>query len=307
MGRSFITYVPAVVQLVGKVLLPFNLSVFPTMDDTTYTYGIGAIILIAAALLLSKGKRMNYVVFGMSWFLLFLLAPFARIQARTTPDFSEHRLYMALFGMSVVLMETDVIKYVNARRTGLAVSGLVVIAAFSAMTYFYSGNFRNGLAFWKNAVKASPRFFLVHRNLGTVYQANGMLNDAIGEYKKALALDALATKVHNNLGCIYLKKNMLKEAEAEFRKEYAVNPYSDSALVNLGLLFYKQGRATEAEELWEKALGVNPECIDASRNLAIYYYERRDFNKAARYVAWLQARRVPVPREVLDTLTRGER
>jgi Tfp pilus assembly protein PilF len=302
MGRSFLAYMPAIVQLIGKALLPVNLSVLPTMEDTAYSYGIVATALVLAAVAFSKKARMNFVIFGASWFLLFLLAPFARIQARTVPDFQEHRLYIALFGFSVLLLETDVMRRFNARPRALALVGGAVIAVFSTITFIHSGNFRDELAFWKNAVMTSPRFFLVHRNLGAVYQMHGMLDEAMHEYRKALELEGLAEVVHNNLGCIYLTRNMVKEAEEEFRKECAVNPRSDSSLVNLGLLAYRHGRPREAEEYWKRALRVNDNNIEASRNLAIYYYEKRDFEEAARYVSWLRERRVPVPRNVLEAL-----
>ena len=101
---------PAAVQLIGKIIFPVDLSVLPIMRDTTFIYGIAAVILITAALAVSKRARYHYLIFGLSWFALFLLPAFIRPNATIAADFLEHRLYLPIIGFIIILMETDLVK-----------------------------------------------------------------------------------------------------------------------------------------------------------------------------------------------------
>src|SRR4030095_8741991 len=46
---------PVLIQYLGKIILPVNLSVFPIMKDTSYLYGIIAVFLLAAGIYFAKG------------------------------------------------------------------------------------------------------------------------------------------------------------------------------------------------------------------------------------------------------------
>ena len=56
---------PAVIQYIGKILMPFNLSVFPTIKDTTFVYGALAAAVISFALWRSRDKRAAFIIFGL--------------------------------------------------------------------------------------------------------------------------------------------------------------------------------------------------------------------------------------------------
>ncbi len=62
---------PVVIQQAGKLLLPVNLSVYPSQQDTVYYWGIIALTLFAAAAYFAKGRGSKRLVAGTLLFIIF--------------------------------------------------------------------------------------------------------------------------------------------------------------------------------------------------------------------------------------------
>jgi len=70
---SLIKNLPAFIPYIGKIILPFNLSVLPILEDMTKVYGWITIGIIVLLLVFSNQKRWKFILFGLLWFILFLL------------------------------------------------------------------------------------------------------------------------------------------------------------------------------------------------------------------------------------------
>jgi hypothetical protein len=251
----------AILLDIGKIIFPVNLSVLPILQDSNLIYGIIIFVLLALAWIFSKKKRINYSIFGLAWFLLFLLPSFIRLN--TLPDFLEHRLYVPLIGFLIVLMEIDWIKNLDFTKKRVKIVSAIILIIFSALTWQHSQKFSNRLIFWQTAVNNSPHSPLAERNLGAMYYLDGKSDQAIVYYNRALELSPDEAMVHNNIGLIYMEEKLYKQAEEEFKKELSLYPTYDKALFNLGLLYYNTGRKEEAGELWRQTLVVNPDYYEA--------------------------------------------
>jgi len=300
-AKSILSNFPAAIQLLGKMVFPFNLSVFPIIKDTTFIYGFVALILLVIALLISINKRLNFVLFGLSWLILFLFPPlFLHSPALAFGDdyHLEHRVYLPLVGLIILLLEIDWIKNLNFKKgINLILIGSIIFA-FSILTVKHSKSFKNRLNFWQSAVAASPHSPFARRNLGAMYYLDDRLDKAEGEYKKALELNPDEQMAHNNLGLIYMNRGSFQEAEKEYKKELEINPSYDTVHFNLGLLYRQQGEMEKAIEWWQKTIAVNPEYFQAHVNLAIYYYQQQEFNKAIYHCNEVLKRGGSVPREL---------
>lgn len=258
MFQSIYLNSPAIIQFIGKIFLPFNLSVLPIIEDTTFIYGIISIILLVVIFFLTKTKRLIYILFGLGWFFAFLLPSFVRPNSALVADFIEHRLYVPIIGIFIFLLETDIIKEIDFKKKTHLIIISSVLVLFSIITLTHSFNFRNRTAFWDNAAKNSPHYPLAHRNLGAMKYLDGDLEKAEKEFKIALELNPNEEMAHNNLGLIYASKEKFKEAEEEYKKELEINPYYDNAYYNMGLLYWNEKRYEEAKDAWRKTLEVNP-------------------------------------------------
>lgn len=281
MAKSLTLNSPALLQLVGKIVLPFNLSVLPLVEDTGFGYGIAAMILLgicAAAVLRAGSKaatapqqareRLRLASFGAVWFLLFLLPSFLRPNPHSPPDLLEHRAYLPIVGfLFLVSAGAGEPGGHGARGPGWRTAAWALIAGFAAITFVHVANFRDRMSFWTNAVRNSPHSPLAHRNLGVMHFLEGRLAEAESEYRKAISLNGSEPMAHNNLGLVYAMRGRFREAEAEFRKELAINPGYDDAYYNYGLLRSAEKRVEEAKDLWRRALAINPAHEGAKRAL----------------------------------------
>jgi len=220
----------------GKAVFPFNLAPLPTLLDSSPTYGFIAAVALFAFLLFADKKRRGLAVFGLLWFALFLLPGlvFSDPSLFTGVALYEHRLYLPLIGVIVLLLECA---RGRADKKVYWAAGAVVIIVFSLLTFVHLDIFRDRLSFWQGAADASPHHPLAHRNLGAMYYLAGDLGPAEREYLITLKLNPAEPMAHNNLGLVYMNTGKMKQAEEEFVQELRLNPNYDNALFNLGLLY----------------------------------------------------------------------
>lgn len=332
---SFIPFSQASIQFLGKLLFPVQLSVLPSIESTSFVPGFIAIIIILTGFILTKRKRLKFILFGALWFILFLWPPFSSYLLLATPTCLEPRAYLPMIGMMFILLEMDPIRRLNLKEWKGWIFSFVVVIVLSAITFHHAGHFKDPISFWEDAVRTSPNSSLAHRglglsygrtkfekaedeywkalainphypeayeNLGILYYEAGRLNEAAVFWKRSISISQGHLIGHYGLGLIYLSRNMLMEAEEELEKALTINPFYDSTLFHLGLLYARQGRIEEAKELWEKTLQNNPEHTEAQIKLSIYYYNQKDFPKARIHFTQLQKKGIAIDPKILGQL-----
>ena len=276
---------PAVLLFLGKVFLPFNLSVLPTLQDSTLIYGVISLIILVLVLIFSKNKKMSIILFGLIWFLVFLLPSFVRPNTSYVADFLEHRIYTPLIGLFIILSEIDYLKKLKLDNKKVFWGFIAILSGLIIINFIHNTNFKDKLIFWKNAVAHSPSHPLAHKNLGAMYYLEGNLTEAEKEFRKSVELNTTEPMIHNNLGLIYFRRGEYDKAQQEFAKELELYPGYDNALFNWGLLYYTIGEKDKAAEMWLKTVQVNPDHKEALRNLAYYYtLDKKDKIKASYFV-----------------------
>ena len=258
---------PSLIPSIGKIFLPFNLSVFPVIKDMTFSYGLITLILLGFWFFFSEKKKLKLIIFGFSWFFLFILLTLIQ-PINTDTNFSENRIYLPMFGFVFIILGLGIIKiptilkekinYELNKKKIILFIGLLIILIFSLITIYRNQYYKNGLNFWKNAAETSPSYAFNHNNLGAMEYLAGDMKNAEKEYKIALELNPTEPMAHNNLGLVYVNENKLAEAEAEYKKEIEINPNYDNVYYNLGLLYWNEKRYDEAISNWKKTLEINP-------------------------------------------------
>lgn len=275
-GFSVIKNMPATIQLLGKALLPFNVSVLPILQDTTFVFGFLSVAIIAALFAphvihrRARGNELFMAQFGLAWFALFLWPSFIRTDLANPADFIEHRLYVPIIGLLISAAESQIIRYIENRyRNWFLFSGVLMISLFFGINFAHQDNFADKMAFWRNAARNSPHSSLAQKNLGAMYYLEKNYSLAEEYSKKALAINPYETMAHNNLGLIYASYGQFERAHEEYLKELSFNYSYDSAHYNLGLLYYQMGYTDDAKKHWEKTLEINPGYADAAQMLGI--------------------------------------
>lgn len=104
---------PALLQYLGKIFFPFNLSVFPGINHITIWWGVLALALVIALIIWSKSYFKVLTLVGLGWFILFLL-PVLVVPPSLNDQVFEHRLYIPIVGILLILSQTRVfVKTVN--------------------------------------------------------------------------------------------------------------------------------------------------------------------------------------------------
>ena len=276
---------PSLIPAIGKVFLPFDLSVFPIMQDMVFSYGLISVIVLIIWYVSSEKKDDKLILLGLSWFFIFICLTLLK-PIDTVPEFSENRLYLPMLGFIFVILglgwiklplfmkrmlghKTDSVgpmtsvnsvtrpEYANGYIVTLMIS-IPIIVLFSSITFCRNQYYKDGLAFWKNATDTSPSYAFNHNNFGSMSFLNkDMVNSEI-QFKLAIELNPKEPMAHNNLGLVYANQGRVPEAEQEYKKELEVNPGYDNAYYNLALLYWNQKKYIDAIINWKKILEINP-------------------------------------------------
>lgn len=278
---NFIGNLPAIIQYTGKMLLPFELSTFPVLQNTSYLFGIITIALTGYLLYVSKLIRFNYLLLAVSWWLIFLLPAILRTTDEYESVFLEHRLYFPFIGFLLLWVETDFIKKINWSSPYTKISAAAILILFSALTFINCKNYQNELSYWSRAVATSPDASFAYRGLGTSYYTSGKTPDAEKAYLMAMQLNPNLKDVRNNLGRIYMNNGNPQKAALLFREELKINPASAVTYYNLALLQLDQKKLPEAESLIRKSLSLKPDYLDAQNDLCVILAMQKRYEEAA--------------------------
>ena len=277
--RSVLDNFPAVLPFFGKFFFPFNLSVFPILADMRIPMGFGIVTLIILGLLtgLSKPWYQGWFLFGLCWFMIFLLPSFITVNS-VVPNFSEHRGYLPVMGLLMILLATGPIARIDFSKPKMALGMAGIILLFGVLTFLHISNFRDSLTFWTNAVESSPSHAFNYNNLGAMYFMGGDNEKAEKYFRKALDLNPSEPKANANVGLVLMNTGRFAEAEKYYKQEIAINPVYDNVYFNLGLLYYNHLDPEKGIQQWEKTLEVNPSYTDAYKALLFGYEKmgRRD-------------------------------
>ncbi|MEZ4650517.1 MAG: tetratricopeptide repeat protein [Candidatus Eisenbacteria bacterium] len=260
-------------QYVGKSVLPLDLSVTATIEDTNVIWGLLAVLGIGLGLVFSRRRRNPRVLFGLLWFLILVLPPL------TVPRKAalEQRMYVPIVGLLLILLEIDALKALGRRAIGRAALALV-IAGFGAITLTREPAYASRLAFWESAVATAPHAAYARASLGAAYVTENRYLEAQAQYEIARQLNPLELKVNHNLGFLAAQRGDYEAAKEFFAREIEINPTFPDAYFNLGQALSALGQHDQALRVWLRTLEVAPR-HRAALQAAVQYYAsvgRRD-------------------------------
>lgn len=231
-----------------------------------------------------------------AWFLL-LLAPSSSFIPVATQTVAEHRVYLSLAVLVVmlVLFAHCALGLRSGRWLGVAVVALLAGAVARNHDYrsevaiwgdaaakfpanarahnnhgqalFRAGDIASAIACYERALALQPSYPETHYNRGVALAKSGRLPEAILAYDAALRVDPLYAEARNNLANALVATGRLPEAIAHYEAAIARKPDFAEAQNNLGSALLRQGRAAEAASRFERALAWKPEYAEASYNL----------------------------------------
>jgi tetratricopeptide (TPR) repeat protein len=201
---------------------------------------------------------------GASFFAL--LAPSSSIVPVATEAMAEHRMYLAL--IPVVMLVVAGIH----RALGRAAIPLCMVLAVSLgfATLQRNEAYRSGESIWRDTVTKRPENERAQDNLGyALSKLPGRLDESIACYEEALRLKPDFVEAHDNLAYALLSKpGRLNDVISNYEEALRLEPDLVDVHFNLARVLQDQpGRADEAMAQYREALRLRPDFEEAHYNL----------------------------------------
>lgn len=297
----FMYRMPTMIQYIGKIFLPFNLSVFPLQEDTSYYYGIAAFVLLVILLFLNKKRDLKIIGAGLGIFLLFL-APTFIIPKSLNVQIYEYRLYIPMIGILLLLTQTPLFQNGLSDKQ-LLTCGVVVCCMLAGINFIYQKNFSDPLSFWTQAEQSSPHSAYAKMML------SARIDDPVRS--EALFLEAYKidpdTRLLNFLYGVRLQnKDSVLESEKYLLAEKNKSGYYECDFYLARVAMAKKDNRAAIAYL-ESYLKKDSKNIIANNNLLLLYLDTDQDDKAKEQAKRMKGEGLDVPKAVLQHFNLGNK
>jgi tetratricopeptide (TPR) repeat protein len=285
---------------------PFNYAFAPISSDIHVAAGIISVALLSLAIVLSERRDWKLIIFGVLWFLAFLVPTFYYYSGvHTPPKFYEHRIYLPFMGILFVLLSlsyTNKLRYIN--RYSSLILFLVIISS-GWLSYTRTFNFKNSLALGEYDASTSPsdprryaditRMAIPEKLDQEMNAVQGRLQlrkskrDPVSNEELWKIIDNLRSEIKSNrndpelyhaLAVASFARGFFLSSEEYFLTARQEKPQDATIPYNLGILYYIAQPKMKAEKEWLEALRLEPTMGNAHLNLSYYYYESGQYRSA---------------------------
>ncbi len=282
-----------IVQYVGKIFIPVNLTVFPETGDITMIWGFVAIAGFVALIVYSKSYSKPLTWLGLFWFILFLM-PVLIVPKSLNDQVFEHRLYLPMIGILLMLSQT--LPFGKTLEPGKKLAVVVaIVLLFSVQSFVRSAYFSDPLTFWTHAVEGSPHSAFARTLLGTKVEDPA---DRERLFREAYRLDPNLKNLNYYLGKVLFSKHRSDSAEYYFRKELLHNPLPDVYFLMAQIAFERNSLDSAAVNL-VKTIEMDPLNPQANHNLALLYHQQGRDDKLKQLLQEMQMKGMAVEEDLL--------
>lgn len=278
------------IQSIGKMILPFNQSVFPMIEDTTYLYGLIVTILLLVVLVFGWKKSLLSPVswIGLLWLILFM-GPLLLVPREINAQAFEHRLFIPSMGL-IIFIGPIVSTYISEENSKkLKVFSIVLGLLFIGLNIRHQFNFKNDVAFWRQAVETTPNSSYAEKMLGIKLYVRKSFKSSEKHIAQALELDSTERYANYYYGKLKLDQKDLVLAEKYMLREDSIHPGFFDAVFDLARVYFEKGEMEKVPEYLQKSIELRPWFLQAKNNLLVYYMKNNQQDKAKEfYQKWKQ-------------------
>ena len=238
--------------------------------DVAWQGGVVLLLAVGAAIALWQN---TWVGFLGAWFFA-VLAPSSSVVPVVTQTMAEHRMYLALAALAMLVVLG--LQAVAGRRSVAIVAGLGLLLGWG--TVRRNEDYRSAEALWRDTAVKVPGNARAHYNLANALVLAGRAPDAVREFETAVRLNPKNLEGQNNLGVLLAESGRVPEAMAHFEQAVKLKPDDAESQLNLANTLFQLGRLPEAIGHYEQALRLNPALTDARDNLQA---ARRELSRGA--------------------------
>jgi tetratricopeptide (TPR) repeat protein len=207
-----------------------------------------------------RGRAAGYL--GVFFFAV--LAPSSSFVPVVTQTMNEHRVYLALAAI-VVLLVTGL--YAAWGRRSLAVFAVLAVGLGTA-TARRNHDYRTELAIWEDVVVKHPTNVRALITVAALHEDAGRPAESRAMLEEAARVAPLSFEARNNLGNAWMKAGRWAEASECFEAALRLKPDEPYVLNNLGNALLQMRRVSEAITQFEAAARAKADFGEPRFNLA---------------------------------------
>lgn len=283
---------PVLLQYFGKTLLPFNLSVFPMIKETSYVFGILGLLLFVVLLYYSKERNNKMIAGGLAWFVILLMPALLLPGAINEQEF-EQRLYLPIVGILIALSQSVLFQKLNYPKTFATIGVIAII--FTIININQQQKFKDPVTFWTAAVETTPKSAYATMMLGArIIETNPAEGAAL--LNRAYSLDSTQKYINYHIGKMYIDKDSVLIAENYFLKELKISGYYESNF-HLSRVAFEKRQFDQSVKYMETYLQHDPLNQQAINNYLLLLFQVNDLPKARAFIKHKQMEGVVIPQE----------
>jgi tetratricopeptide (TPR) repeat protein len=252
----------AYAQYLLKTIWPVNLAVIYPLPRAISWFAA----LVAAAVLLSLSaaawrarKRCPYGLVGWLWFLGTLVPVIGLVQVGGAA-MADRYTYFPLVGVfiAVTFGLCDLADRFQFLKKATATAAVLILATCLILTENQLRYWRDSESLFIHALAVTKDNYFAHLNLGTGFQNEGRLNEALAEYRETARLSPGCFRVHSNLGSLLDDMGRPEEALAEYRLALRLKSNLPALHDGMGIVLVELGRFDEAMSEFAGAARLDP-------------------------------------------------
>jgi tetratricopeptide (TPR) repeat protein len=253
---------------------------------------LSGIIIVALAVAVLFAWRHHKPLAFAGIFIFAVLAPSSSIVPITTQTVAEHRMYLPLAAvvLLVVLGASYAFDAIAAQIRFMpssflpALRGTLLLVAaivLGCLTVARNSNYKSERSIWQDTVDKRPQNVRAETYLGAclINQDQGnpseaSLTQSLGIFTRALAIDSTYALAYANRGLAYYRLKRFNEALQDYDKALSAQSNQGNRAEmfnNRGILLGEQGRTDRAIADFNAALTINPSYASAHNNLGSAY------------------------------------
>ncbi|MCX6148690.1 MAG: tetratricopeptide repeat protein, partial [Candidatus Kapabacteria bacterium] len=258
--EAFFKNYPTLPAMIGKIFLPIKSIALSSFEEFTIISGILITILLIYAIFKVNNTSKSKILFGISWFLMFLIPTlFIRIVfVDDFFDYAEHRAYLPIIGVFIIVIELLKALKVDFTKKGTLIISMCVIMLFGYKSYTYKRTFDGRKNFWGHMTSIYPDKSRGYLDLGKAYLVKSEFAEAEKLYLRGIVLNPNNVNLYIDLGVLYMQVGRVEDAITKSKQALAIKNTDPMANFNLGWAYNEKGMYAESIPFLENSLrGMN--------------------------------------------------
>jgi tetratricopeptide (TPR) repeat protein len=286
---SFIKNLPQIPIYFAKLFLPFDLSPMPIFSILYTIAGIVFFVFLCVYILKLKSQNKDLIVFGLIWFLVFILpGMFLRMPlGKNHFEYLECRVYLPSIGIFIAsgFLLNEIIKNTDFRI--LLKYFIPISLVFMVLSFNYSDVFAGSLQYYNSVIKSNPENAYALCSRGCLFSVNGNFNQALADFENSILANPTYSESYYDKGALYNSIGDKVSAERYYSEALkydtlypSINNLYEYAYINLASVKLSLKKDDETIDLLNKAVIKYPNNCSIHNNMGLAFFAKGDYSSA---------------------------